>query len=114
VLQALKRVVFSFPPPPQKLEDAHVVHALEFSCGALCCAVLQALKQVEFALPATWAAAAASLLVAAVSAASGAALLSPHVAGTAAAAVVFALMHRALVQFKQLFIFTDYVHADVH
>ncbi len=75
--------------------------------------MLQALKRVEFALPATWAAAAAALLVAAVAAASGAALLSPRVAGAAAAAVVFALLHRALVQFKQLFIFTDYVHADV-
>lgn len=71
------------------------------------------LKRVEFALPATWAAAAAAVLVAGVAAASGAAVLSLPVAGAAAAAVVFALMHRALVQFKKLFIFTDYVHADM-
>lgn len=77
------------------------------------CCVLQALKRVEFALPATWAAAATALLVAGVAAASGAAVLSPRVAGAAVAAVVFALMHRALVQFKKLFIFTDYVHAEM-
>lgn len=75
---------------------------------------MQALKRVDFALPATWAAAAAALFMAGVAAASGAAVLSPHVAGAAAAAVVFALLHRALVQFKKLFIFTDYVHAEVH
>lgn len=68
---------------------------------------------MEFALPATWAAAAAAVLVAGVAAASGAAVLSLPVAGAAAAALVFALMHRALVQFKKLFIFTDYVHADM-
>jgi hypothetical protein len=79
----------------------------------MCCAV-QALKRVEFALPASWAAAAASLLVAAVSAASGAAALSAQVLVPAVASVVFALAHRALVQFKQLFIFTDYIHAEVH
>lgn len=53
------------------------------------------------------------MLVAGVAAASGAAVLSLPVAGAAAAALVFALMHRALVQFKKLFIFTDYVHADM-
>jgi hypothetical protein len=75
---------------------------------------MQALKRVEFALPASWAAAAASLLVAAVTAASGAAAVSLQVAVPAALSVVFALLHRALVQFKQLFIFTDYIHAEVH
>jgi hypothetical protein len=76
--------------------------------------LLQALKRVDFALPATWAAAAVALLMAGVAAASGAALLSPRVAGAAAAALVFALLHRGLVQFRKLFIFTDYVHAEVH
>jgi hypothetical protein len=49
--------------------------------------------------------------MAGVAAASGAAVMSPQVAGAAAAGAVFALLHRALVLFKQLFIFTDYVHA---
>ncbi|WIA09707.1 hypothetical protein OEZ85_009091 [Tetradesmus obliquus] len=73
----------------------------------------QALKRINLALPATWAAAAAALLVAGVAAATGAPLLSWNVAGAAAAAVLLALAHRSLNKFKELFIFTDYVHADV-
>lgn len=73
----------------------------------------QALKRVEFALPATWAAAAAALLMAGVAAASGAAVLSPRVAGAAAAALVFALAHRALVQFRKNFYFVDYDHSAI-
>ena len=74
---------------------------------------MQALKRVEAALPLTWAAAAAALLVAGVAAASGAPLLSGKVAGAAGIAAVCALLDRGLVRFRELFIFTDYVHADM-
>ncbi|KAF6256401.1 hypothetical protein COO60DRAFT_1640750 [Scenedesmus sp. NREL 46B-D3] len=73
----------------------------------------QALKRITLALPVTWAAAAAALLVAGVAAATGAPLLSWSVAGAAGAAVLLALAHRSLNKFKDLFIFTDYVHADI-
>lgn len=74
---------------------------------------MQALKRVDTALPLTWAAAAAALLIAGVSTASGAPLLSANVAGATAAAAILALLFRGLKQFRQLFFFTDYVHADV-
>jgi hypothetical protein len=75
--------------------------------------VLQALKKVDLALPATWAAAAGFLVVAAVAAASGAPVLSAKVVGAAGLAALLAMLHRGLAQFRNLFIFTDYVHADV-
>jgi hypothetical protein len=53
------------------------------------------------------------VLVAGVSAASGAPLLSAAVAGAAGVAAALALLHRGLVRFRELFVFTDYVHADV-
>eukprot|EP00878_Enallax_costatus_P019039 GHUV01020074.1.p2 GENE.GHUV01020074.1~~GHUV01020074.1.p2 ORF type:complete len:151 (+),score=48.51 GHUV01020074.1:1532-1984(+) len=74
---------------------------------------MKALKRIDTALPVTWAATAAAILVAGVSAASGTPLLSANVGGAVAAAAVLALMHRGLKQFRQLFFFTDYVHADV-
>ncbi len=74
----------------------------------------QALQRVELALPVTWAAAVAAALLAAVSAAAGAPLVSVRVLGAAAAAAALAALHRGLVWFKSLFIFTDYCHADVH
>lgn len=83
-------------------------------CCCYCCWLLsQALKRVDLALPLTWAAAAAAALVAGVAAASGVPLLSPRVAGAAAAALLLAVIHRSLNKFRDLFIFTDYVHADV-
>lgn len=51
--------------------------------------------------------------MAGVAAASGAAVLSPRVAGAAAAALVFALAHRALVQFRKNFYFVDYDHSAI-
>jgi hypothetical protein len=76
-------------------------------------AALQALKRINLALPVTWAAAAAALLVAGVAAATGVPLLSWSVAGAAGAAALLALVHRSLNKFRDLFIFTDYVHADI-
>eukprot|EP00879_Flechtneria_rotunda_P013512 GHRR01014109.1.p1 GENE.GHRR01014109.1~~GHRR01014109.1.p1 ORF type:complete len:485 (+),score=156.42 GHRR01014109.1:529-1983(+) len=73
----------------------------------------KALHNIDFALPATWAAGAAALLFAAVSAASGAAWTSATVLGAGALALVMGLAHRRLKKFRDLFIFTDYVHAEM-
>jgi hypothetical protein len=74
--------------------------------------MVQALKKVDLALPATWAAAVALLLVAATAALQGAALLSPQVLGCGIAAAAAALLHRGLNKFRDQFFFIDYVHAE--
>jgi len=74
--------------------------------------VVQALKTVDLALPATWAAAVALLLVAATAALQGAAPLSLPVLGCAVGAAAAALLHRGLNKFRHQFFFIDYVHAE--
>jgi hypothetical protein len=70
------------------------------------------LKRTEAALPLTWVAGAALLLVAVVSAVQGIPLLSAQVAGVAALALACGLVHKGLNNFKRLFFFVDYVHAE--
>lgn len=88
-----------------------------FACGVTpsCAAVMvvQALKKVDLALPATWAVAVALLLVAATAALQGAAPLSLPVLGCAAAAAAAALLHLGLTKFRDQFFMADYVHAEM-
>ncbi|KAF8073221.1 hypothetical protein HT031_000882 [Scenedesmus sp. PABB004] len=115
----LSRYGSAMPLLPRKLSDLPPLMSRRESLDrfgqhtAHCPDCHKALKRIDLALPLTWAAAAAALLVAGVAAASGAPLLSGRVAGGAAAAALLALLHRSLAGFRELFVFRDYVHADV-
>ncbi|GBF96942.1 hypothetical protein Rsub_09022 [Raphidocelis subcapitata] len=108
-LPVLPKTLADLPPEMSRREalDRYSQHTQH------CPDCRKALARIDAALPLVAAAGIALLAAAAIAAATGAAPpLGWRVLGAAAGAAAAALLHRKLSEFRTLFIFTDYVHAE--